>query len=387
MISAPQRPWWPRTVFVAKSACDDTLTRRVISRLPNCEVRTISDGTDPFSEEACSDNNLSDSERFSLGKQALLLTRYQGEWLRSCPGTAQHVCCNLWTINPGEGCPFDCTYCYLQSYLRRNPTLKIFTNTPDMLEAIENKVCKDPSRLFRITTGEVVDSLVWDELTDRSRELIACFARFPNAILELKTKSSSIENILDMKNVHQGKTVVSWSVNARTICEKDELFTATLDERIEAAEKAVEAGYRIGFHFDPLVHFPGWEDEYSDTIKQLFRTIKPENIAWISVASLRYAPQMQEIMRERFPESFLPFGEQFLAKDHKLRYIQPVRFKMTEFVWGRLKEISQDLPVYMCMESAAAWRNIAGGPPVAGTELAEVFSRQGQPRLPILNSR
>lgn len=71
-----------------------------------------------------------------------------------------------------------------------------------------------------------------------------------------------------------------------------------------------------------------------------------------------------------------------MAKDSKLRYIQPIRFKLTRFVWDLLKGVSDKLPVYMCMESSAAWKEIAGGPPVAGEEIREVFARRAS--LPVL---
>lgn len=272
----------------------------------------------------------------------------------------------------------DCTYCYLQSYLIRNPTLKLYSNTDEMLQTLGERAKKEPNRLFRVGTGEVIDSLVWDELTDLSLEMVPFFGEHENLLLELKTKSIAIKNILSMdEKIHKGKTVISWSVNAESVTKNDEAKTASLDERISAAEKVVQAGYRVGFHFDPLVRFEGWEDEYRQTVEKIFAKIPTDRVAWVSLSSLRYQPEMQEIMMRRFPESQLPFGEQFLASDQKLRYVQPVRFQMLNFVRDVLKAKCAELPVYMCMESAAAWRNIAGGAPVAGSELREVFSRRG----------
>ncbi len=378
-----RRDFWPHTVLVHESAADDAMTKRVIERL-GCDARIISAAGDPISELGEFKETLNDAgetARFGFGKRVLLLTRYRGSWLKACPGTSGHVCCNLFIVNPGEGCPLDCTYCYLQSYLRRNPTLKIYTNTAEMIAAIEERAVSEPSRLFRVGTGEVIDSLVWDELTDLSLELVPFFASQPNLLLELKTKTAAVDNLVALKDEHREKTVVSWSVNAPSVSAKDEAFTAPLDARIEAAGRVVDAGYKVGFHFDPLIQFAGWEDEYRDTIDRIFSRIPAERVAWVSVSSLRYQREMQDVMVERFPASTIAFGEQFLAKDNKLRYVQPIRFRMLKFVWDELKSRGE-LPVYMCMESSAAWRNVAGGPPVAGSELVEVFSRRG--RLPVL---
>ena len=371
----------PDTILVSPEAEEDALTARILARLPQASVRSLPSSEDPLSPIDTADSG--DAERYSAGKRALMLTRYRGAWLKSCPGTSDHVCCNLWIVNPGEGCPFDCTYCYLQSYLRRNPTLKLYTNTAEMLQAIAARAAAEPGRLFRVCTGELIDSLVWDELSDLSLELVPLFARLPNGVLELKSKDSFVDNLLTLRDEHQGHTVVSWSMNAPQVSSHDEALTAPLQERIAAAEQVVEAGYRVGFHFDPLVWFEGWEESYSQTIAEIFARIKPEHVAWVSVSTLRYRSELQNMMLERFPASKLPFGEQFRATDNKWRYVQPIRFKMLSFVWNRLKEVKHDMPVYMCMETSAAWRNVAGHAPAANSELAEIFTRRG--RLPVLH--
>jgi len=375
------RDFWPHTVFVDDEAKEDKLTKRVLQRLSGVNVVNAGDGRDPISELnliPTVGNDADPTVKFSAGKRVLQLTRYKGTWLKACPGTSQHVCCNLWVVNPGEGCPLDCTYCYLQSYLKRNPTLKIYTNPEDMIEAIRSRAVAEPGRLFRVGTGEVIDSLVWDELTDLSTELVPFFGSQPNLMLELKSKFSYVDNLVSLKNEHQGKTVVSWSVNAEPITNNDEAFTSSLNERLEAAAKVVEAGYRVGFHFDPVVHFDGWQDAYRDAVCKVLAAVDTSRIAWISVSTLRYKREMQRTMQDRFPESKIPHGEQFLAKDGKLRYVQPLRFALVNFVWKEIKSAAPNVPAYMCMESSAAWRYISGGSPVAGSELVEIFTRRGR---------
>jgi len=314
---------------------------------------------------------------FDSGKTSLKILRFKGEWLRACPGTSKHVCCNLWTVNPGEGCPLDCTYCYLQSWLKRNPSLKLYSNEQSMLSAIQDRVALDPNRYFRIGTGEVIDSLVWDEMTESSTRLVPFFAGLDNAALELKTKSAKIGNLLKMADEHNGKTVVSWSMNAKPVIEQDELYTASLSERVAAAREVQAAGYRVGIHLDPLVHFAGWEAAYDEAIAEIFGVLDSQMLAWVSVSSLRYKPDMQAVMETRFPKSKIPYGEQFLAADGKYRYFQALRFKMLRSIWASIKRIAPEAPTYMCMESSAAWKEIAGGPPAQGEELREVFTRSG----------
>ena len=201
-----KREIWPEIVYLTKDSADDALTARVLSRLPDAEVVELEDSKDPLSQINFPANGVSaEAGKFTSGKRKLMLTRNRGEWLKACPGTSQHVCCNLWIVNPGEGCPLDCTYCYLQSYLKRNPTLKLYTNTDEMLSVLEAKAKENPNRLFRVGTGELIDSLVWDDLTDSTLDLVPFFARIPNLMLELKSKFAFVDNLLSLKNEHNDK--------------------------------------------------------------------------------------------------------------------------------------------------------------------------------------
>ncbi len=89
-------------ILVTKDAVDDVLTKRILERT-GLTPQIIANANDSLRE--LGEKNPKDA--FDQGKQQLMLTRYKGEWLRACPGTSQHVCCNLWTVNPGEGCPMD----------------------------------------------------------------------------------------------------------------------------------------------------------------------------------------------------------------------------------------------------------------------------------------
>lgn len=396
----------PKKIYITKDASSDEMTSKILLRLKQACDRTCHKNSDlevlyvdnSSFEKSGSEQNAhkEDADKkhsnslntnslsgyldagistISRAKRSLLLAHKKASWIRPCPGTTGHVCCNLWTIDAGEGCPLDCTYCYLQNYLAKSLTNKIFTNAEELISEIETKVKSEPNRFFRICTGEVMDSLVWDGLTDLSCLLVPLFSRLPNALLELKTKTKQIDNILSLGPEHSRGTVISWSVNAPQICETDEAYTASLGERIEAARRVSELGYRVGFHFDPIVYFDEWKNAYRDTIRHIFSKISPKNIAWISLSSLRYPQKMQSIMRKRFPSSRLAIGEQFLATDRKLRYIQPLRFMMLSFMWEELKKFEPKLPVYMCMESTSAWRVVARDKPAAYKELSEVFCR------------
>ncbi|RMG62294.1 MAG: GNAT family N-acetyltransferase, partial [Bacteroidetes bacterium] len=86
-----------------------------------------------------------------------------------------------------------------------------------------------------------------------------------------------------------------------------------------AARRCVDHGYPVAFHFDPLIYYPQWEEDYRALIGELFESIPASSVAWISVGALRLPPGLKEIIRQRFPRSRVPLGELLPAGDGKLR--------------------------------------------------------------------
>ena len=140
------------------------------------------------------------------------------------------MCCNYLVVELASNCPMDCSYCFLQDYLADAPLLTAYTNVDDALAEIDAVLRAHPERSFRIGTGELSDSLALDPITDLSRLLVPFFAARRNAVLELKTKTDCVEGLLELDP--RGRVVVSWSVNAAAVIERDEPGTATLAERL-----------------------------------------------------------------------------------------------------------------------------------------------------------
>jgi len=278
-----------------------------------------------------------------------------------------------------EGCPIDCTYCILQFYLDAGKTV-IHSDTENILSEIEEKVALQPHRFFRIGTGELSDSLVYDNATKFSSQLIELFRDIPNAMLELKTKTNNISNLIGLN--HGGKTVVSWSVNPPAIIAEEEQKSATLDERLEAMKIIQNEGYLLGLHFDPMLDFSCWQTDYPKLVNRLFEIIRPERIAWISIGSLRFPPEMKEKVLEKFPKSKIMFGELLRGMDGKMRYIKPLRIAMYQILYEELRKIDSEMFIYFCMESAEIWQRIMGWSPKSNEHLDFLFAKSLHKRFP-----
>ena len=285
----------------------------------------------------------------------IIYARQKGSWLKRCPGTLDHICCNYLVINSITGCPLDCTYCYLQAYMNK-PGITVFTNFDDLIRELRGFFEKNHGSHYRIGTGEFSDSLALDRKIGLSKRLIELFAGQEDHLLELKTKTKEVDHLLDLD--HRGKTIFAWSVNPERVVKSEEIKAVSLAERIKASGKCVRAGYPVAFHFDPVIHYAGWEKEYQEVVDHIFSEIGPDKIAWISLGALRYPPQLKDIIGERFPHSQITLGELDKGEDGKIRYLKPIRINIFRELYNKIRKHSKEVYVYLCMESADVWQAI-----------------------------
>jgi spore photoproduct lyase len=342
--------WQPEAIWIERGEEDSPLARRLRARLPGIPT------------EITDDLRTAEPASFNDGKRRLVVQRHQGTVLQHCPaGTTGMVCCNYLVMSFASNCPFDCSYCFLQDYLRNNPAVKVFTNVGGGLAEIDAVLRAHPERTFRIGTGELADSLALDHLTDLSCELVPFFAQRRNAVLELKTKSDCIDNLLRLDP--RDRVVVSWSVNATAIMASEEPGTPTLEQRIAAAARVQAAGYQIGFHFDPLIAHDGWESGYRDVIEAIFRRLDTRRVAWVSLGSLRMTAGLKAAIKARPRHAAILDSELVPGPDGKERVWRGLRVKMYRQMLAWLRNVDARLPLYICMEPAGVWEKVFGEAP------------------------
>jgi DNA repair photolyase len=291
----------------------------------------------------------------SFGKQVLFLTQNKGRFVRGCPGTRHYTCCQYMILHIGAYCTMDCSYCILQTYFHP-PVLQFFVNHADLFAGL--------GRLFssghhhRIGTGEFTDSLIWEPWTGLSRQIIRKFANQTRSVLELKTKTVAIDTLENLH--HNRKTITAWSMNTPRIIKTEERNTASLAQRLAAAADSESWGYPLAFHFDPMVIYDGCIAEYLEVVDQIFSTVSPRNIVWISLGTFRFIPSLKSIIQYRFQASTIVYGEFIPGLDGKMRYFKPLRIALYRAMVERIRGHSPDVMVYFCMEDDEVWKKSTG---------------------------
>jgi spore photoproduct lyase len=339
-------------IHVEQDCIEHPVTREILARAGNIPVAVVTGDKSSMPDLGLYPKSLTG------GKRHLLLAKNRGRFFKPCPGTKEYICCDYQILNIGMNCPMDCVYCILQAYLN-NPYLSFYVNIEDLLAELTGAFAQDPTHFRRIGTGEFTDSLALDRLTGLSRKLVGFMRDRNSAVLELKTKSAVIENLEGLD--HGGRTIVAWSLNSPAIVAKEEIRTASLEQRLAAAARCASWGYKLAFHFDPIIYHAGWQQGYSETIRRLFAIVPKESIAWISMGCLRYLPPLKKIAGQRFPNSRF-FHEEFIeGLDGKARYFRTLRVEMYQHLYREMLHLADPRTcIYLCMENNEIWHEVFG---------------------------
>ncbi|MBL0714976.1 MAG: DNA photolyase [Desulfosarcina sp.] len=295
------------------------------------------------------------ADPIKAGKETLYLTENKGRFIRGCPGTRHYECCRYMILHVGTYCPMDCAYCILQTFFHP-PLLQYFINHEDMFSELDHFFKTTSYR--RIGTGEYTDSLIWAQWTSLVERLVTRFGCQSQVALELKTKTDLIGSLQHLD--HNRKTILAWSLNSESVIRENEIDTAPLQARLEAARRCQEWGYPLAFHFDPIILTDDAEDGYREVIHRLFDRIDPDNIVWISLGTLRCMPSLKNIIHKRFPHSGIMYGEFISGLDGKMRYFKPLRVKIYRKIVAWIRAMAPDVRLYFCMESEDVWEQVMG---------------------------
>ena len=348
------------------------LTRRILSQRGRIDYEVT---TDRVMQSRVRNMTL------SRGKRILYVTRQDGGLVKPCPATlAPYLCCRYTVINQASQCPLDCTYCILQDYLE-SPVITVNANLDDVFTEVDAVLTKEPKRFFRFGTGELTDSLVLDEITGLSGTLSTFFSKKKNCVLELKTKTASVNELIRYPSE---RIVVSWSLNPSSVVKEEEHGAASIEERLKAAQKCMDRGFLLGFHFDPILRVDGFDDVYRELVDELFRYVDGNRIAWISLGSLRFPVTLKPMIQDRFPKTRIVYEEMIRGLDGKMRYPRPLRVDLFKKMYEWLKGHAPELFIYFCMEPSWVWESVVGTSPSTNAELDYWFAKSLYKRFPSL---
>ncbi|MDR2577247.1 MAG: hypothetical protein LBC70_00345 [Chitinispirillales bacterium] len=309
---------------------------------------------------------------------------HKGDFWKPCPGTSDdYLCCGYQILTPMTGCGMYCCYCVLQVYFDHQHQT-FFENFDDLENEVHRKMgeyetagaaASHSSRrhVVRIGTGEFSDSLFQETKLGLSKKVAAIFDRYDNVLVEFKTKSTDISTLNQIKTPK--KAVIGFSVNTETVVSRLEKGTAPIIERLKAARRCADMGFNVAFHFDPVVWYNGWEEEYCQAVSMIYDHIGDvRKIAWCSMGGFRCMPSLKGELRRLGMDLPLFAGEMILGADGKLRYPRPLRVDFYRAIDSQFKKHQPGAPLYLCMESREVWEECGMYGRIAGYEIDPLTS-------------
>ena len=346
----PRRPalFEPKRIVLAKGSLATPYARGLAEAIcdlyPGADVAPMLDK--PHNRIECGATPL--IERHYEGKQTLVLGEHCSAVRLS--NETDNTCPNYWHFSPTGFCPYDCTYCYLAGTpgVRFSPTVKIFMNLPSILEEID-RATQTASQPIAFYLGKLQDALALDPLTGYSRILVPFFAQHSVARQILLTKSADIDNLLGLD--HQGRTIVSWSLNPPEVTALFESNTPDPRERIVAMARCANDGYPVRAVIMPIIPISKWADAYTTFLRELLGQVPLERITLGGICSYPSARSLMEAkLGPEQPISAALRRETQQSPDGRSRYPRDERIEIYQRIIDTIRSTRPDLPIALCLE-------------------------------------
>jgi len=257
------------------------------------------------------------------------------------------VCPNFYVLSHANGCTFAplCAYCYLKSSFWYLAAPQVFTNTRQLLDEARAWLGRDGLESYMLNTGNLSDSLGFEEHRPLIAQLIEIFraeaeakGRKHTLLIVTKGGRKECDSLLQSKPCRN--VIVSFSVNSPDAARKYESGAATVADRLAAARQLKSMGWRIRMRIDPMI--AGFDYEW---IVEQVAQLGPERITLGTLRADHSLPRY--VNQSLFDELEPPAKAKGLA-----RYPKAVRLALYHPAVKKLKSIA---PIGLCEETPDIW--------------------------------
>ena len=242
-------------------------------------------------------------------------------------------------------CLYDCRYCFLQG-MYASANYVWFVNYDGFHTAITDTVEAHPGENLFFFSGYDCDSLALDSITGFVDSFVPLFEQWPNAWLELRTKSVATKPLLAREPAKQ--TIVAFSLSPAPLAEAIEIGAPPLHSRLRAAKALAEAGWKVGLRFDPVMYDPDYPSLYGDLFREAFATIPEAAIHSVSLGPMRFPKSMFDRIAKLYPEEAL-FAGPLTRREGMVSYERELEAEMHEFCASELERYLPTEKLFTCL--------------------------------------
>lgn len=269
------------------------MTKKILARYPHAARIPISHYKDLFNRK---------KQNFRLQKQSpkLILAVKCGRLVyQGAP-----VCQNFgnryfYYTSSVMNCLYDCSYCYLQG-MYPSANLVVFVNLEDIFAEVERLLQQHPVYL---SISYDTDLLALESLTGYLEQWVRFTAAHRDLTIEIRTKAANVTALRSLPPCE--RVIFAWTLSPESVIRRFEDHTPSLTARLKAAATAQSAGFLLRLCFDPLLYFPGWDQEAPVFLKQVFTAIPPGLVTDVSLGVFRISDSYLKSMRQNRPDSVI----------------------------------------------------------------------------------
>jgi spore photoproduct lyase len=326
-------------IFIEDDLINHPVTKKILTRLKNNHVNYINDINDHFASYKKPYLEKRDNLNLYLAKK-------KGQLVKLAPdayglGKVKH-----YYFIHAYNCIYECEYCYLQGHFN-SPDIVIFVNHDEIIDEIKKIALNQDEVWFH--AGEFSDSLALSHLTGEIALYHNLLKDHPNIIIELRTKSANIKELINLKPLKN--LITTFSLSPSPIADQYDHKTASIKARINAINELTKLNHPIGIHFDPIIFDERFKELYTELVSNLSQKIELNKILYFSLGVVRFTKDVYHQFKQNYPQSSLSSQEMITSFDGKRRYPKPIRMWMMNTVKNILLEHGANPEnIYLCME-------------------------------------
>ncbi len=289
-------------VYVEKDALDIPFTKQVLPKLPRARVIVIDRWEDVFYRKKQNYALQMKNRKLIIGVNRENFVMKGSDNCQSAGSEAFYYC------SFAKNCIGGCDYCYLRGMLRSGYLLA-FANMQDCFEEVREIAEKEGKTLIALSYDNDVYALeglfgyvgMWADLA-RSEER-------PGLTFEIRTKCGT-KIFIDKAAPAPESLVFTWSVSSAENIKRFERGTSSLKARLDAAEYALEKGFRVRLALDPVIAAgENWRKGYEELCREIGRRGIGKKIDAVMTGGFRIPADYLKILRRNMPDSLIALDD------------------------------------------------------------------------------
>ena len=278
-------------IYVESNLKQQPRVEQILSRFSETPVIECERYTEVFNKKA---------QNFRLQKSApaLIIAEKFGHKVLASPGGYGFDDSQSFYFSHMLNCVYDCRYCFLQG-MYSSANYVMFANYEDFAAEIVEKIeaSNSPTVFY---SGYDCDSLALEPVSGFVDFFIPLFKRYPQATLEIRTKSTQIRSLSNLEPI--SNCVIAMSFTSEKASEKWEHKVPSIDKRIQALRKLQAQGWPVAIRFEPIINQGDVVEDYKNLFAKIFAELDGNKLHSVSTGQFRMPQNYHKKIVSLYPD-------------------------------------------------------------------------------------